>query len=258
MKKTLLFLPIVLGLLLVTNVSAAEPTPAGCQPLFNGGNVCSNSNLLSINAKVLKPGVSGQQYNDSDFIENIGSNDTRYNATTPTAFRIYVTNKTKSTLSKVVVKDIFPPRFVTYVSGNGTYDRTSRTFTTTIDSLKAGETKQITLQVVTAKPEELPQDNSSLCTINLALATVNNKTSQDTSQVCLTREAGTQAIAFPSQAKVVPTNPPTSKGGLPVAAVVAPQPGQSTPSTGPESIVLAALLPTGVIGFLLRRKTKSA
>ncbi len=248
-----------ISLALTTPALAAEPTPPGCQPLFNGGSVCQNSDVLSINKKVLKPGVSkpGQKFSDSDFIDNIGPNDPAYGPGQVAAFRLYLTNKTKSDLKDITVKDIFPPRFVTYIAGDGKFDNTSHVFQASIATLKAQSTKEITIQVMTANAGDLPT-SGSLCTINLALATVNNKTSQDTSQICVARQAGMSAASSETQstAQAPATTPPqTTKGGLPVASVVSPAPGQNTPETGPETLVLAALLPTGALGWLLRKKT---
>ncbi|MEK7604906.1 MAG: hypothetical protein AAB478_00070 [Patescibacteria group bacterium] len=259
MKKTIVTgLISVFTVLLVVQVQAAEPTPEGCQPLFNGGTVCSNSNVLSVNKKVLKPTLTvkpGQKFSDSDFINNIGPNDPAYTANTPAAFRIYLTNKTNSSLKNIVLKDIFPPRYVTYISGDGTFDAQKRVFSTTIGELKAKSTRVVTVQVMTARLEDLPTDNSSLCTINLALVTIDNKTSQDTAQICVTRTEGTSAASSQAgtSAQITPL-PKTTKGGLPVAKVVTPVSGQQTPKTGPEMIVLAGLVPTGVLGWLLRRK----
>lgn len=275
-KVTLISIFFLITAVVVSPAIAAEPTPAGCQPIYNGGTICSNSNILTVNKKVLNPTVRvtpGTTFKDSDFIENIGPNDPRYPSNALTAFRIYVTNTSRSTIKNISVKDIFPPRFVTFISGSGSYDTTSRTFTTTISELKAKDTKAITIQVMTARTEELPKDNSSLCTINLALASVNNKTSQDTSQICVGTEATpqTQTNSFAPVTKgglsttqpspttkggiAVTPNKTTTKGGLPVTSPAAPQPGQNTPSTGPEALILAGLLPTGALGWLLRRKT---
>lgn len=241
---------------LLTSVSAsfaAEPTPAGCQPLFNGGSFCQNSNLLTINKKVLSSKVTilpGQKIQDKDFVENINPNDIRYSANKLTAFRIYLTNTSNSTLKNIVVKDVFPPRFLTYVSGPGSYDNATRTFSATIKELKAKQSTNITIQVLTADLDELPTDNTSLCTINLALATVNNKLSQDNSQICVARE---KAAMQPQTQSAFP-NPATTKGGLPVASPAQVQPGQKTPSTGPEILGLIGLVPGALAGWLLRKK----
>lgn len=247
-------------ILVTTVVNAAEPTPPGCQPLYNGGTVCQNSNLLEINKKILSPNVDvkpGTSFNDKDFIENLGRDDTAYTANKTTAFRIYLKNKTRASLKKITVKDIFPPRYLTFVAGNGSYDSTSRTFTATIDEIKANETKQITVQVMTAPTSELSQGTTPLCTINIAMATVNNKISQDTSQICISRtqaSALTQAPQARSVQTPTPTIPSTTKGGLPVLSPAAPQPGQRTPETGPEMLALIGLLPAGAVGWLLRKR----
>jgi hypothetical protein len=271
MKKILLTF-LLIAFALTPQARAAEPTPVGCQPIYNGGTTCTNNSDLTINKKVLKPGVSikaGSSFNDNDFIENIGPNDPGYPVNTLTAFRIYVTNKGRSTLKNITVKDILPPRYVTFISGDGTYEDTNRTFSTTIKELKSKATQAITVQVMTARAEQIPTDGTSLCTINMALASVNNKTSQDTSQLCVsTQTTGSQQSAFPQLTKggVAPSIPKTTtkgavtpgsttKGGLAVAQPASPQPGQNTPSTGPEALVLAGLLPTGALGFLLRKKT---
>jgi uncharacterized repeat protein (TIGR01451 family) len=272
MKKQLIAL-LSLFLVLSPQAFAVEPTPVGCQPIYNGGTTCANNSDLTINKKVLKPGISiapGSSFNDSDFIENIGPNDPGYPVNTLTAFRIYVTNKGRFTLKNITVKDILPPRYVTFISGSGTYDDSSRTFSTTIKELKSKATQAITIQVMSARADQLPTDGTALCTINLALASVNNKTSQDSSQLCVSGQtvAGSQQSAFPQLTKggVTPATPKnitkgavtsgsTTKGGLAVASPAAPQPGQNTPSTGPEALVLAGLIPTGVLGFLLRKKT---
>lgn len=271
--KKLLVIFTCLFILFSPQTMAAEPTPAGCQPIYNGGTTCKNNSDLTINKKVLKPGVAvtaGSTFNDSDFIENIGPNDPGYPVNTLTAFRIYVTNKGRSTLKNITVKDILPPRYVTFISGNGNYDDSSRTFTTTIKELKAKATQTITIQVMSARPDQLPTDGSSLCTINMALASINKKTSQDSSQLCVSGQPGSaQQAGFPQLTKdvVAPSTQPstpkgavtpgsTTKGGLAVGTVPSPQPGQNTPSTGPEALVLAGLLPAGALGFLLRKKTR--
>ena len=32
---------------------AIEPTPAGCQPIYNGGSICANNGDITINKKVV-------------------------------------------------------------------------------------------------------------------------------------------------------------------------------------------------------------
>jgi len=277
MKKRIFILSLIAIIFMAPHAHAIEPTPAGCQPIYNGGSICANNGDITINKKVLKPGVNitpGYTFKDSDFIENIGPNDPGYPLNTLTAFRIYVTNKGRSTVKNIVLKDILPPRYVTFISGSGTYDATNRTFSTTIKELKSKETQAVTVQVMTARDNEVPKDGTSLCTINLASVTANNKTSQDTSQLCVSTDANVssqkQSIAFPQMTKGITAPTPqtqatkqvkpeaTTKGGLVVASPAAPEAGQKTPPTGPEALVLAGLLPLGALGVILRKKSLSS
>lgn len=248
---------ILAGVLLSSPTLAAEsPIPTTCQPLYNGGSFCKNSDVLTINKTVLKPGVSqspGQSFADTEFVENIAATDMRYPANTPTVFRISLTNTSRGTLKNIVVKDVFPSRFLTFMSGTGSYDDSSRTFSTTITELKAKETKQITISVITARPDELPTDETALCTINLAMATVNNKTSQDTSQICVSRqESGSSSLSVPAKSL---QNPTITKGGLPIVSPATSQTAKRTPDTGAEIVILMGLIPAAGLGFFLRRKT---
>lgn len=258
MKKQLFSTLFILSLFITPAVFAAEATPPGCQPIYNGGPICTNSSDLNINKKVLKPEAvvsPNKSIPDDQFIENIGPNDQGYPANTLTAFRIYVTNTTRSTLKNISIKDILPPKYVTFVSGDGKYDDSKRTFSATIKELKSKETKSITIQVLSAHDSDLPEDGSSLCTLNLASATINNKISQDSSQLCVggnRPQAG--KTSFPQLSSSDGT-PMTTKGGLPVAAAPVPNLVKSTPPTGPETLALAGLLPLGTLGYILRRKT---
>ena len=246
-----------LGLLFINSpaLAATAPTPATCQPLYNGGTFCKNSDVLTINKTVLKAEVvqtPGKTFSASDFIENIGLRDAHYPANTATAFKISVTNTSGGLLKNIVVKDIFPPRFLTFVRGSGTYDDTSHTFSTTIAELKSKETKDITISVMTAGAEELPTDDNALCTINLAIATVNNKISQDSAQICVARPESITSLSIPAKAT---QNPTITKGGLPIISPPTPDVVKRTPSTGPEMLALFGLIPAAGLGLLLRRKT---
>ena len=64
----------------------------------------------------------------------------------------------------------------------------------------------------------------------------NNNVSQDNSQFCIEKTAVASVV--------------TTKGGFPVLSSV---PTTSTPSTGPEALVLFGLIPTGITGLMLRK-----
>lgn len=226
---------------------AAEPTPPGCQVLYNGGASCYNSSLLAINKKILSPTVSyspGQSLKDTDFIENIGYRDTPYRTNTSALIRIHITNTSRSTLKNIIVKEILPSQLASFVSGNGSFDPVTKTFTTTINEIKPQQEKSITVTIKTKSPDSLQKNDTPSCAITVSQATVNNKTSQDTSQICVRALSSIQTI---------PTNP-TTKGGLPLSSALIASPGQKTPDTGPEALILAGLIPGIFLGIILRRK----
>jgi hypothetical protein len=259
--------------------SAAEASDTACTPIFNGGQTCIQSDLLTINKKVLNPTLTfkpGQTFKDSDFVENVTMNDTTYPANRATAFRLTITNTANRKLSNIKVADILPAKYLTYVTGDGSYDSGSRTFSATIDSLDKNQTKTYTIQVVTAMADQLPANNTPVCTVNQATATVSNKKSQDNAMLCLqaspsTAVTPTRTAFAPQQKSATPTQGATTKGGLPVAKttpaptnppttkggqpVYQPAPSQETPGTGPEMLGLLGLLPTGALGWFLRKKT---
>lgn len=239
---------------LTSSAFAAETPPPGCTPLYNGGLVCSNSSVLSINKKISNPTItvqSNKSLQDTDFTENIEPTATSYKANSLIAFRIYITNTSRMNLKKIVVKDVFPSQYLRYVSGSGSYDTSNHTFSTVIEELKPKDTKTVTILAMTAKENELLKSTAPYCTINIAYATVNNKISQDASHICIT-------AANPSPAPLS-SNPmtPTSKGGLPIGSPITSQYGQITPDTGPETIIIVGFVISFALGFFLRRKSFS-
>jgi hypothetical protein len=243
-------------LLATQSMAAVMPEQeAICSPIFGGGPTCQQSDIITINKKVLSPKVAatnGAVFTDNDFVENVTQKDTRYTPNTPTAFRLYVTNKTNKELKDVVVSDVFPQNFLTFVTGNGTFDVKTHTFTTKI-TLKPQEVRKITIQVLTATTDEILKSNAPLCTVNVATAVVNKKTSQDNSMLCV--DLGERAVVaktFPTQ---TPKNPAQTKGGLPIVSPIASNQMQKAPSTGPEMFALVGLIPAGLLGHYLRKKS---
>lgn len=237
---------------------APTPTPE-CTPIYNGGQTCFTSKKVTVNKKVLRPQIAANpntELADKDFVENVNQKDTPYAPQTPTAYRIYVTNETASEIKNIVISDVFPANFLTFTTAAGTFDSKTRTFSTTLASLKPKETKKITIHVLTASNEELASRNIPTCTVNVAFATFNKETVQDNAMVCVKKEgvATTNNKATESKEAPKPTNPFMTKGGLPVASPVAKNSMEKAPSTGPEALALIGLIPAGIAGFMLRRK----
>lgn len=75
----------------------------------------------------------------------------------------------------------------------------------------------------------------------------------DGSFYCL--EAATnQSFPTPTQATQTPLGREQTKGGLPIAP---PPTVQQQPTTGPEMFALITLLPAGLLGWALRKKTSA-
>lgn len=183
------------------------------------------SSILSINKTVQKPG-------SSSFVENLGTNDPKYAPGATVPFQIVVTNTGTTTLSNIQVQDHFP-QFLTNASDN------TASAAASIRSLAPGQSEVITLTGRVASTSALPVDQRVFCLVNRATAISGDQTSTDNAQLCVENPTVEQRV--------------TTKGGLPVYE---PQPVPVTPKTGPEALALAALLPSGALGFYLRRKSK--
>ena len=109
----------------------------------------------------------------------------------------------------------------------------------TVSNLNVNESRTFDVSGQVISSDQLPNDKGIVCVVNQAIATVSTngqQTSQDNSEFCIQK----QVLAE------------TTKGGLKVF----PQPQVvTTPSTGPEAWALLALLPSGVLGFLLRKRS---
>lgn len=196
-----------------------------CQPVYGGGETCVTQGKVTINKTVKNP-------TSNSFVDNLTINDPRYSTNSTVTFRIVVTNTGNASISEINVEDIFPS-FVEYKSGPGSFDKTTKKLSFKILNLNAGESRTYTITGQTAETSALPAKENVTCVVNQVVATEKNNVSKDNSQFCIEKTTT------------------TSKGGLPVKP--APKLTQ-TPSTGPEMLALIGLIPTGIGGFLLRRK----
>lgn len=229
--KKLILISLITGFI---SLSFAVKTNAStsCQPIYGGGETCVQVGKISINKTVKNP-VTGS------FVENLNINDPKYSPTSTVNFQITVTNTGSENISSTTVKDTFP-NFVTFVSGpkDGKFDSNSKVLTFTVGNLSAGASKTFDVSAKVADQGSLPADQGVTCVVNQVNATSNdNQQSSDNSQFCIEK----------------PTQPgTTTKGGLkvfPAPAVV------TTPATGPEMFPLIGLIPSGLFGIFLRKKT---
>lgn len=201
-----------------------------CQPIYGGGQSCVSTGNLFIDKKVLNPQINV-------FVDNLGVNDPKFQPSSTVAFRLAITNTGTANIANVTVRDIFP-QFVDFTAGAGSFDSNSKTLTFQIDNIAPSETKTFNLSGKTASFDKLP---GVVCVINQSIASSGNISTQDNAQLCIE--------------KVVPTVqiPGATKGGLKVFPAPATKGG--TPPTGPEALYLLAFLPTGALGYFLRKKS---
>ena len=123
---------------------------------------------------------------------------------------------------------------MTFVSGPGKFDANTKTVTYTLKDLKAKESRTNDLVVKVVAENDLPIQNGEVCAVNQSFVSADSMSDQDNATFCIEKK------------KVV------TKGGLPVKPA---PPIKEAPPTGPEMAALFALIPVGLSGLLLRRKT---
>ncbi len=199
-----------------------------CQPIYGGGQTCVQVGNVLINKTVQNPQTGS-------FVDNLNINDPKFAPASSVKFNITVTNTGSSTINKTTVKDTLPG-FVSFVSGPGSFDSNTKVLTFDVNDLKAGESKTFTVTAKIVDGGQLPSDQGITCVVNQALATSENgQQSSDNSQFCIQKPVLGE-----------------TKGGLKVFPAPAVT---TTPATGPEMLPLIGLIPTGVFGFILRKKS---
>lgn len=202
-------------------LSAPAVFAANCQPVYGGGQICSQNVNLSVNKKVQNP-------QNNAFVDNLGVTDPHYAPNQNVNFEITITNNGDSA-TDVTLNDLLP-QFTTLSDGSTTMQ---------VKDLKPGESRKLMLVARTVDGSQLP--NMVTCVINQVIATGNGQSTQDSAQFCIEKSvpATTSAIA--------------TKGGLKVFPAT---PVKTTPPTGPEAFALFALIPSAIAGFVLRKKAK--
>lgn len=209
--------------------AAGGTTNPTCTPIYGGGQTCVSTENVVINKTVANPSTN-------QMVDNLGVNDPKYAPDNLVTFRLNVTNTGGSVLSNVDVKDIFP-QYIQFAAGNGSFDAKTKTLSFKIASLGAGETKSFVIQGKVASSDQLPiGDGKTICVINQSSASSAGQTSQDNAQLCIEKV----------------TAPVETKGGKQMFPL--PQ-TTTTPPTGPEALPLLALIPSGLAGIFLRKKS---
>ncbi len=229
MKKSVIAL--CASLLFATSTAMASAAGTGygqsnCQMIYGGGEVCSDKIEFTIDKKVLTP-------NNSGFVDNLGSNDAKFQPGQQVTFKIIVKNTGNKKIERLDVRDTLPS-YITFVSGVGTYDKNANVISYTISNLEKGATNEQSFIGAIASADKLPQNQNVVCLTNHAQATDNNGiVAKDDAGLCV--EKGI----------IVKKPTPQVFESVPVKKI---------PETGPEALSLIALIPAGLAGFALRKK----
>ncbi len=139
------------------------------------GNACQPVDL-TVNKMVKHPV-------NNVFVENIVANGPTYSPGSEVLFRIIVTNSSGETFNPVTVRDVLPEH-LTFVSGPGTYNSTTRELVLTLNNLVAGETR--TVEILT-KVVNVASNAVLFCEHNYVhvSAPARPNGDDDTAQVCV-------------------------------------------------------------------------
>lgn len=219
MKKALSLFFLITAVYLLPSIALAQQYGVGAPAALQ----------LVVNKLIMHP-KSGV------FVENLTPNDPKVAPQGVVTFKTTVTNSANAKLSGVKLTDNLP-QFVNFGTGPGKFDEKSQTLTIDVGDLAPSETKTFTFTTKVVSQDKLPADKATVCVVNQAVVTADSQKAQDNAQFCIEK----QVLGVPT------------KGGLRVF----PPPSISvTPPTGPEMLALAALIPSGLAGIFLRRKSQ--
>lgn len=228
MNKILsLFLSITAFLAISATAFAAGNS--SCQTIYGGGQVCQEQIKFTINKLVQRSGKGG-----GDFVENLTVNDPRYAPNQNVNFKIVVQNTGNTEIKNLNVVDNFP-QYLAFIAGVGATNIGGSQVNFIIGSLPAGAKAEYVITARTSSDGNLPATQAVTCVTNNVVATATDGTSaNDSSQVCIEKQV---------------------LGAAPTPEIMAKPFVKNIPATGPEMGLLFGLIPTGALGFYLRRKT---
>lgn len=226
--KKLTTTALVTGVFLAAAGISFADGSSNCQVIYGGGQVCNNNIQYSINKMVEIP-------NTTNFTDNLNVNDSKYSAGSTIPFKIIITNTGDTKIGHIKVTDSLP-QYLTFASGDGAFDANSRKITFDVNNLEAGKAQQFVVNLKVVDNNQLPSDQSTICVVNQVNAFEDSGvTAADSSQVCITKQI----------VNVTPT---------PVVFTTVPP--KKIPNTGPEMLPLLGLIPAGISGLFLRKKSK--
>lgn len=224
----IILIAIILGLVFPRVSNAA----GDCVPIYGGGETCLSQSKIKVDKKVASPSTK-------NFVDNLSSSDPKYKAGDEINFQLTITNLGRETTSQIEVEDNLPT-FITYISGPGTFDSKKRTLTFELDGLRQNESRKF---IVKGTINDVLK---STCVVNYVRVKSGKVVADDNSKFCLEKSFCEDDAAAQT----------TTKGGFPV--MEAPKDMKQTPATGPEMLPLISLVPIGLTGVYLRKKSNKA
>lgn len=178
MKKSLILgtlISFVAFLIVVTPVFADTV----CQPIYGGGEQCLSTQWF-INKMVLNPVTN-------TYVDNLTLSDPKFNPGDTVQFRIQVTNTGSASLGIITVTDTLPQYIdLDTVQGPASVDKASGKMTFTINTLGAGETKEVFLSAKVKTIANLPSAQNTFCPVNFVEARADNVGNvSDQAQFCI-------------------------------------------------------------------------
>lgn len=154
----------------------------GGVPAYGGGLVEPGKGNVMLDKMVKNPATG-------NFVDQLGPLDPKYRPLNIVVFKITVKNPGEESVENAKVVDSLP-EFVDYMSGpeNSTYDSASRQLTFQIDSLGAGEEREIEIKARISHQSLLPEEKNVVCPVNLVEATLADNSDRDESQFCIEKE----------------------------------------------------------------------
>jgi len=190
MKNKILLIILLAGLILTLSNKAVL---ARCEQQYGGGETCYEGELRL--DKVVKNPSTGT------YVDNLFSSDPNFSADQEVWFKLNIKNTGSDDLDNVEVKDKFPS-YVLFVSGPGNWNDSDKTLAWTIDHLSPGESKDYEIKGQIVSEGSLPTDSGTYCVTNYGEAKKDNKSTSDTSQLCITKKVLGMAIMPPTGANL--------------------------------------------------------
>lgn len=167
---------------LTSNISLAQ---YGCGTQYGGQCPPAPSILIDKmvgQAIMTKGGVTNVTY-----VDNLTPSDARFRAGQQVYFKLRVKNTSSVNLINVTVKD-YVPSYLQPIEGPGTYDASTQTITFNAGNFVPNEEKIYYLTMQVFPQDRLPADKGLFCLVNRVLASTDQTSDDDTSQLCIEKE----------------------------------------------------------------------